>query len=282
MLTQLIFSHIITESNLEYSENENIGESIMLKTLRQKKLMQLLEQKGTVSVSELAALSDASTMTIRRDIKEFESYGIVSRVHGGVTLVENDSMQPSFGKRIGENQVEKTKIATEAAKRIMPGNVVFFDAGTTTLEVAKLVPSNISFTAITNSLMTAVELCSKPLINVITLGGEMHKSSYSANDTFTREQLTHFNGDLALISTKSLIFPEGLFESALPLIEVKRGIVARSNKVILLADYSKFGSKSLSLSIPFEDIDEIITDQKAPKEVVSQILNIGVKVTLAD
>jgi len=77
--------------------------------------------------------------------------------------------------------------------------------------------------------------------------------------------LGHFHADMAFISTKSVSLPDGLYETHLPLIEVKKKIVSVSDKVILLADYRKFSYKALCLSIPLQDIDMIISDERMPR-----------------
>jgi DeoR/GlpR family transcriptional regulator of sugar metabolism len=252
----------------------------MLKTERQEKIMQILEENNTMRVSALADALNSSMMTIRRDLDDLEQENKVRKVHGGVLIVKPDNNQPSFSERIEEFTKEKIRIAKAAVKHIEEGSVVFFDSGTTTLHVAKCLSNDISFTAITNGLMTATELSKKPYINVIMLGGEIHHSSFSAVNNIAIEQAARFNADLALISTKALSIPEGLFEPLLPLIEIKKSLVSASKKVVLLADYSKFESKALCLSIPLSEIDEIITDSRIPGDTVRELEDLDIKVTV--
>lgn len=254
----------------------------MYKSQRQAKIMELIETNDGVGVASLAELLGCSKMTIRRDLDEIGQHGLINKVHGGAVKARNNSLQPSFANRVIENREEKEAIAQEALKLVDNGSVVFFDGGTTPLFVAKSIPPELGFTAVTYSLMTACELCAKPNVNIIALGGELHHSSYSAVNSMPISQITRFHADLAFISTRAISFPEGLFESLLPLIEIKKALVARSEKVVLLADHSKFESKSLSLSIPFSEVDRIITDSRTNPEIVESIRGIGVAVTVAE
>jgi len=121
----------------------------------------------------------------------------------------------------------------------------FFDAGTTPLAIIEHIPDNLEFTAITTGLMTAIALCNKPYIHVINIGGNINCSSYSSTNHISVETIKKFNADMAFISTKAVILPQGTFESYLPLIEIKQALVSVSNYIVLLADHSKFETKSL-------------------------------------
>ncbi|HHW47338.1 MAG TPA: DeoR/GlpR transcriptional regulator [Clostridiaceae bacterium] len=252
----------------------------MHKAERQKNLIELLSENNIMTVSELAKLLNSSMMTIRRDLDYLEQKGIVKKMHGGALLIKREQEQPSFYERIEEYSEEKNRIGKAASEMINKGSIVFFDAGTTPLAVVRHIPDETEFTAITTGLMTAIALCNKPKANVISIGGNIHSSSYSATNYHAIELIKKFNADIAFISTKAFSIPEGAFEAQIPLIEVKRAIVSVSKKVILLADHTKFESRSLCLSIPFEDIDTIITDDKVSPAIVKQLKERGKEVIL--
>lgn len=249
----------------------------MFKSHRQNEILKLLNKNDSMLISVLAEVLGCSMMTIRRDIEEMEANSLVTKVHGGVELSKNNDFQPSFGRRVVENPQEKKAIAAEALKYIKQGSTVFFDAGTTPLYVAKSLPVTCSFTAITNSIMTAAELCSKPDVTVIMIGGELHHSSYSAVNNIAIETANKFKTDLAIISTKSVSLPDGLYETALPLIEIKRTLVKHAKKVLLLADHTKFIDHAMCMSIAIKDIDILITDRETPEEFIEQLNELGVE-----
>ena len=251
----------------------------MLKSQRQSEILRLLEKNGTMLTSDLAEILNCSMMTIRRDVEEMEADFKVRKVHGGVELSIEDDAQPSFSKRIIQSPQEKHSIAMEAIKHIQQGSTVFFDSGTTPLYIAKALPVSFSFTAITNSIMTAAELCSKPNVTVIMIGGELHHSSYSAVNNIAIELAGKFKTDLAIISTKSILIPDGLYEATLSLIEIKRTFVKCANKVLLVADHTKFTETAMCLSIPLEEIDYLITDTGTPQDILEKLQKYGIQVT---
>jgi len=247
----------------------------MIKNQRQNKLLELLKINNLMSVSELAEILSTSKMTIRRDLEYFEQNGMIEKIHGGAVLLKSDNGQPSFKERVIEYNTEKQRIGKEAAKLIKEGSIVFFDSGTTPLAIIENVSDNLGFTAITTGLATAIALCNKPKVNVVSIGGDIHCSSYTSINHMAVEMIKRFNADMAFISTKAFSIPEGTYELLLPLIEIKRAIVSISRKVILVADHSKFENKSLCLSIPMSSIDFIITDDKTPQLLISEIIANG-------
>jgi len=228
-----------------------------------------------MSVAELSERLNTSMMTIRRDLEDLEKEGIVKKVHGGAVLLKHDKEQPTFQERIIEYSSEKQRIGREAAKLVTQDSIIFFDSGTTPLAVIDNISDELEFTAITSGLMTAVALCNKPKVNVVSIGGEVHCSSYTSVNHLAVEMINRFHADIAFISTKAFSVPGGTYEPLLPLIEVKKAIVEVSKKVVLVADHSKFDNKSLCLSIPMQDIDLIITDDKTPGHIVTEIKNLG-------
>lgn len=246
----------------------------MLKHVRQKKLQDLLISREIMSIAELADALDASMMTIRRDLEMIEKEGIIRRIHGGAVIARSTEQLP-FRERMKENNAEKGRIGKAAAALIQAGDIVFFDAGTTPLFIVDHIPDNIEFTAITTGLMTAVALTNKRKANVINIGGNIHKSSYSSTNHLSVDMIRRFNADKAFISTKAFSFPSGTFEAMLPLIEVKKAIVSVSREVILLADHSKFETKSLCLAIPLGSINTVITDSAVPEETIKLLRENG-------
>jgi Transcriptional regulators of sugar metabolism len=240
----------------------------MLKNDRHDKIIDILQKGNSIKISELAEMLGSSMMTIRRDLDKLEELGTVKRFHGGVSLARSENSQPSFYERIASSGEEKRAIGAEAAKLVMPGAAVFFDAGTTPLAVLDFIPDDLPFTAITPGLLTAVKLCSKPMVNVYVIGGTVHKNSFSSTDYTAVEALKRFHADLAFISARSVVLPDGLYEVQMPLIEIKRTAVDASDKVVLLADSSKFKIKSMCKVCSMCDIDSVITDEGIDTEYV--------------
>jgi DeoR family fructose operon transcriptional repressor len=250
----------------------------MHKMGRQKEILELLSQCERIEVAELSSKFDCSMMTIRRDLEELQAEGIVRKVHGGVIYLRGNSAQPSFYDRIKECKEEKALIGRAAAELIKNGDIVFLDGSTTCLAAAENIPHSLSFTAITNGLMTAVRLSSKSNTDVIVIGGAVDSPTLCSANFLAIRQIEMFQADLFLLSTNSISYPEGIYEKNLSLIELKKSFAARAKKTVLLADYRKFERKSLSLSLELKDIAVVITDKRAPAGILAELRGRGMEV----
>ena len=248
---------------------------------RQEKLIDILSRESSMMVSDLSEKLNSSEMTIRRDLDYLEERGIVKRFHGGAALARIEQGQPSFYERYDEFNQEKSAIGREAANLVTKGCVVFFDAGTTPLAVIEHIPDYLEFTAITTGLLTAVSLCNNPYVNVVNIGGNIHHSSYSSVSHISVELIKRFHADIAFISTKAVCLPDGIFEAQLALIEIKQAIVNSSDRVVLVADNSKFYSRSMCKAISIEQIDLVITDDKLEDRCVEELKNLNKDYILA-
>lgn len=244
----------------------------MLKAQRQQKILEQLEQDRTSVVSQLAEMLGCSTMTIRRDLNELVKKGLVNKVHGGVLAADNgEADQNALSRRMQENVDKKQRIGAKAAQYIKEDMCVFFDAGSTALYVARALPMSSRFTAITCSLMAAEELCKRPNISVVMLGGELHNSTLSSINKLALDMTRAFTADIAIISTKAINPDEGLLETVLPLIEIKRLMVRNSSRTLVVADSSKFEDTAMCLSIPISKVDQIITSDDLNPDIVEAL-----------
>lgn len=141
-----------------------------LPSVRRQKILLILERDGKVMASELSQHFAVSEDTIRRDLSELHSAGLVQRVHGGALPRPKDTGK-DFLTRVGETDEVKVHLAQLAARHVRDGQIVMFDSGSTTLQIARSLPSTISITAITTSPLTAITLAEYPGIKVILAGG---------------------------------------------------------------------------------------------------------------
>src|SRR5690625_1463955 len=130
---------------------------------RHQKVVELLNQRDSIRVTELAKMLQVTEETIRRDLEKLESLGKVLRIHGGALSVRNLDEETPFKERKTSSVVEKKMIAKEALRHIKEGDVIMLDASTTTWQMAKLLP-NINLTVVTNAIKVAVELAVKSKI----------------------------------------------------------------------------------------------------------------------
>ena len=122
-----------------------------IKTLeieRERYILDKIKTAGSVQVDSLAKELDVSAMTIRRDLTSLKTRGLINRCHGGAIIKQET---PYYNKKVS-NAAEKCRIANAAIKLINPNDTVFFDAGTTTYQIAQLVADREDVTVITDDL----------------------------------------------------------------------------------------------------------------------------------
>jgi DeoR/GlpR family transcriptional regulator of sugar metabolism len=141
-----------------------------LPSLRRQKILLLLERDGKVMASELSQHFAVSEDTIRRDLAELDNAGLVQRVHGGALPRPKDSGKDYF-TRLDETDEVKIRLAQLAAQQVEDGQIVLFDSGSTTLQVARSLRADIQITAVTAAPMTAIALAEFKGVKVILAGG---------------------------------------------------------------------------------------------------------------
>src|SRR5262245_37062407 len=135
---------------------------------------------GLSSIQSIADSVGASLATIRRDLRVLEREGAIDRVHGGARIAEGSSVEVAFQERAKRNLAAKRAIA-EAAYQLLPVHgTVFLDAGTTVLQLARLIRINpLPLRIFTNGLAVAQEFMNVPDLEVAVLGGQLRSENAS-------------------------------------------------------------------------------------------------------
>ena len=234
----------------------------MALTERQNEILKTLKENKTAVVSVLAKNLYVSEATIRRDLAEMKSMGLIERSHGGALLPEN-AEEISIFFRMEKNASEKERAATKALPYIPPFKSVFIDSSSTALALAERIDLNYK-TVVTNNLQTAIQLSKKPNINLILLGGSVHFNTNSTTGSWTAKQIEDFAFDLVISSCAAVIGSDS-FERSLDQKEIKRAAFERCQKKILLIDHTKFTSHGTYRLCPLSDYDLVVTDVPPPE-----------------
>ena len=233
----------------------------MALTERQNEILKRLKENKTAGVNELAKALYVSEATIRRDLAEMKSMGLVERSHGGALLPEN-AEEISIFFRMEKNANEKERAATKALPHIPPFKSLFIDSSSTALALAERLDLSYK-TVVTNNLQTAIQLSKKPNLNLILLGGNVHFNTNSATGSWTARQLEDFAFDLMISSCAAVIGDEA-FERSLDQKEIKRAAFKRCKKKILLIDNTKFTAHGTYRLAALSDYDLVVTDAPPP------------------
>lgn len=253
----------------------------MIPLERQRSILGILDERGSVSVNDLAEALDVSHMTVRRDIHRLEELGRVVSVAGGVSRPERLALDRSHAVKEGLQQAQKLAIARAAADQVQPGNVVFLDAGTTTLAIAQVLAAVPNLVFVTNDLTIALSLSERSESEVYFAGGALDRANLASDGSLTARMIAQFNVDVAFMSTSSFDL-RGTSVPADAKLVVKHAIKSASARTILASDSSKYGRVASLLAIKLTDLDGIITDSGLPESAVENIRSSGIPLVLAD
>jgi len=228
---------------------------------RQGKIVDLLRDEPFVDIRSLTERFGVSVATVRRDLRELEEAGLLRRTHGGAVSINQAGQDAPHAARSVSHQAEKAAIAAAAVKMIADGDAVLLDAGTTALEVAKLLVGRKGLTLISNGADIVAELIRGDTPNVYSVGGEYTDSNRSFRGPLAESFIRQFNVDKLILNASSIDLDRGLICTASPQnASIQKAMIEVANRVIVVADHTKFGKSSLSVTTKIEDVGVIVTD----------------------
>lgn len=252
----------------------------MLVAERYEKIVQLVNDRGSIRVTELSELCGVTEETIRRDLDRLEQAGRLKRSHGGAVSVKESQFEIPYFEREVTHAEEKKRIAEEAVKRIEPHDRILLDASTSAWYMARIMP-DIPLTVLTNSVKVITELSTKERIEVIATGGSLAQRSLSFVGPLAEKSLEAYHVDKLFLSAKGVHLERGISESSEAQARIKQQMIGMADRVVLLADSSKFGMQSFTQVAELELMQEIISDRQLSSEIVNALTARGIDVTLA-
>lgn len=242
-----------------------------------------LLRHGTISVQQLAEQLNVSVATVRRDLAELQSSGGLRRTHGGAIpleplLYEPFSHDSTFQEQIRRHAEEKRRIGVAAAELIQSGQMVAFTAGTTTTQVARSILVDRKVTVVTNTVNVAMELSSRPNIDVIVTGGKLHGGWFSMVGPPAIQAVEQMVFDILFIGVDALDPQRGLMTHYLEEAALNAAMIRQAKRKIVTTDHSKFGKLAHHVFGKVTDVDLIVTDSNAGQTVLETFRGRGVEV----
>ena len=245
---------------------------------RHEQIIKIMEKQHTVSVRYLAQALDCTEMTIRRNLDQLQEQGIVKREHGYAYLLSSH-ISSDFDQLHGEHMAEKKALARAALELIRPGMSICLDSGTTIQQLVEIIPDDFPLSVITSSLTAAMTISNKKSIQILMPGGFLHHRNRSLLIDDAQE-LQRYQSDISFLACQSFQIPGGTFEYSQTLTNTKRALVSVARKNVLMLDYTKWNVSSIFNCIPLEQIDTIITDDKAPSDLVEKARSFGKEIII--
>ncbi|UMB61987.1 DeoR/GlpR family DNA-binding transcription regulator [Lutibacter sp. A80] len=248
----------------------------MLKEERQNCILNKIRLNKKVLSVDLSHELNVSEDTIRRDLNELSSKKLIKKVHGGALTIEN--IAPSYEERRNHNLQEKNSIAKKAVKLIKSGQVIIMSGSTTNLQLAKIIPSNINATIYTYSLPIALQLTEHPSIEIIFIGGKIHKSAQVTVGLDVVSSISELRADLCFMGTGGINISNGMTEPNWEVSHIKKCMISVSNQVVALCTKNKINEIKRYTAVPINKIDTIVTDIDPKDSIFNNFKEKGVKI----
>jgi len=247
---------------------------------RHGRILELLRERRAVRVSTLSERLAVSEVTIRRDLEALERRGLLERTHGGAVLSHRLRSEPAYVEAISSNPEEKRLIGRTAAELVEPGDAVYLNGGTTTLQVFRhlRVPG---VKVITNHVGMALEAVDQH-VELLLLGGHYRAPSNSVVGPFATEALRRTHATKAFIGVEGISLGSGLTTPAAAEAEIARVMIEQTRgRVIVVADHSKIGTVADFVIASLDQVDVLVSDPGIGEEVREQLSEAGLDVVLA-
>jgi DeoR/GlpR family transcriptional regulator of sugar metabolism len=223
-----------------------------------------VQRHGSVRVSDLTTELGVSDMTIRRDLERLTQQGLLTKVHGGATVageVAATTLEPGFVVKSSEQTAEKEAIAAAAARMVRPGMAIGLTAGTTTWHLATHLVDIADLVVLTNSIRILETLLTddRPHRNVMLVGG-IRTPSDALVGPLAVQALVGLHLDQVFLGVHGMTERAGYTTPNLLEADTNRAFVAASERLIVVADHSKWDTVGLASIAPLNAADTVITD----------------------
>jgi DeoR family transcriptional regulator, ulaG and ulaABCDEF operon transcriptional repressor len=244
----------------------------------------LLAARGFLSIADLMAATGVSAASARRDAGRLAEAGYGQRVYGGI-----QALGGAFSRRMAQASLEtqafevsrtinieaKRAIARRALEMCVDGDVIIVNGGTTTFQMAEFL-RNTRLKILTNSYPLAEFLIRETQNRVALPGGEVYRDQKLIVAPFDDDAIQHYSARIMFMSAIS-IGPLGVIEGDPLIARAETKLLRRADKLVVLADSSKFASRGSLVVCPLSRIHAIITDQAAPADALAMLRDAGVE-----
>lgn len=262
----------------------------MIQQERLNRALELVSERGNVTIAELGDALGVSAATVRRDLNMLADQRLVNRTHGGASALGSGYELPLQYKLVRQAEA-KASIARATARLIQPGDVVGLNGGTTTSEVARTLGRSDRFrsrgespgvTIVTNALNIAYELSVREQVRIVVTGGVPRRLSYELVGPLVASSLENFSIDVAILGVDGISSDFGATTIHEGEAEASRQIARASQRTIIVADSSKLGRNTFARISALSEIDMLVTNAEVPEDFAEGLTEEGVEILVAD
>lgn len=251
-------------------------------TERHQLILQKLKDTGKVSILELSDEMEVSGVTIRKDLKLLEEKHLLYRTHGGASLNNPYAMERTIHEKSGINAEIKHKIA-KAAQSLLDGNdSIIIGSGTTVFEFARCLEPQTHLTVITPAVKVTLELSNRPNIDVLQLGGLIRPNSSSVAGALAERILNDISCGVLFLGVDGIDLDFGFSITNIAEATLNQKMIETAQKVVVLADSSKFDKRGLGKVCNFDQVQYIVTDSGVSQKTLEALEERSVHVIIAE
>lgn len=252
----------------------------MLDRERQRLILKWIEERSVVAISDLVNMLDASEATIRRDITAMAERGEIKRVRGGAEAV-HPRHQPHLAGRpfdisLGIRAAQKRAIARAAASLIAPGDSIIIGGGTTVFAMAEWL-EGAELDILTNSFPVAARLLAASRNRIVLPGGQVYREHSIVLSPFEDAAVDRYWARMIFVGCFGLN-RFGIMETDPLIVQSECRLLARAERVVVLADSSKLRNRSSMIVAGLDKVGTLVTDEAADPEALDIIKSEGVEV----
>ena len=209
---------------------------------RQKEILAILHQKGSVSVKELSKTLFVAEMTVRRDLNEMEKGGFLRRYRGGAALKITGEMPIS--ERLLFDREEKEELARKCTAYLEDGMTVFIDSSSTCQYIIPYLSQYKNITVVTNSISALLTL-GKLHLFCILIGGEYYEQDMCTVGPLAEQYVSELNVDVAFFTTSAITEDGTISDFDLKQTMIRKFVMKNAGKNVFLFEKEKLGKKHL-------------------------------------
>jgi len=238
----------------------------MKRSERLSAIKKMAEERHQIELTELSRVFDVSLVTIRKDANILQERNCIRRVHGAVvSLAGEETGKNEIYRRLSKPDIRKERIGRIAAELISGTGWIFIGQGSTCYHVAKELAKTDGINVLTNNLLAAEVMTENDRINVVVTGGNLiHSHLYMAGEMFQRN-MVDMHISCAFMGIGGIELHAGYtvnYSSELIVFDTIRRI---SDRLILVADLSKFGKKRFLSLGGLDYTPTVITNEEPPE-----------------
>jgi DeoR family transcriptional regulator of aga operon len=235
---------------------------------RMRHVCRLLESRDGVTVGELARVFGVSAVTVRNDLAELSRRGLVARIRGGARALQRGQSEVAFDVRLRVQEQPKRAVAAAAAALVGDGEAIALDSSTTAYYIAQLLRDKHELVVVTNGLRIAQALADAPGVSVIVPGGVLRPAAMSLVGEFATPVLRSTSIGKGFFGARGVSVDRGLMDLNPDEVRFKRELAAACEQVVGVFDHTKWERSALLSFVPAERVDTIVTDDRAPLELL--------------